>query len=54
MGSSSRNKDKDAAGKVPPSSPHNGKDGKQDNGEMPDKDDHLYFWFPLLAGKDAV
>ncbi|XP_015902812.3 brefeldin A-inhibited guanine nucleotide-exchange protein 2 [Ziziphus jujuba] len=50
LGSSSKNKDKDGAGKVPPSSPHTGKDGKQDNGEMPDKDDHLYFWFPLLAG----
>ncbi|CAL2241388.1 unnamed protein product [Prunus armeniaca] len=50
LGSSSRNKDKEAFGKISPSSPQAGKDGKQENGEMPDKDDHLYFWFPLLAG----
>ncbi|BBG97431.1 SEC7-like guanine nucleotide exchange family protein, partial [Prunus dulcis] len=50
LGSSSRNKDKEASGKISPSSPQAGKDGKQENGEMPDKDDHLYFWFPLLAG----
>ncbi|KAE8699727.1 Brefeldin A-inhibited guanine nucleotide-exchange protein 3 [Hibiscus syriacus] len=33
-----------------PSSPNKGKDGRQDNGELVNKDDHLYFWFPLLAG----
>ncbi|OIW00805.1 hypothetical protein TanjilG_18607 [Lupinus angustifolius] len=38
LGSSSRNKDKEVS------------EGKQDNGEGTDKDDHLYFWFPLLAG----
>lgn len=54
LGSSSRNKDKEASGKISPSSPQTGKDGKQDNTEMPDKVDHLYFWFPLLAGKDTV
>lgn len=50
LGSSARNKDKDASGKMSPSSPKIGKDGKLDHGEMPDKDDNLYFWFPLLAG----
>lgn len=54
LGSSSRIKDKEASGKISPSSPQAGKDGKQDNGEMSDKDDHLYFWFPLLAGKDTA
>ncbi|KAG2729600.1 hypothetical protein I3843_01G253200 [Carya illinoinensis] len=47
---SSRNKDKEASAKLSPSSPQKGKDGKQDNGEMGDKDNHVYFWFPLLAG----
>lgn len=51
LGSSARNKDKDASGKTSPSSPKIGKDGKLDHGEMPDKDDNLYFWFPLLAGE---
>ncbi|KAE8665779.1 Brefeldin A-inhibited guanine nucleotide-exchange protein 2 [Hibiscus syriacus] len=37
-------------GKVSPSSPNKGKDGRQDNGELVDKNNHLYFWFPLLAG----
>lgn len=50
LGSSSRNKDKEASVKNPPS-PQGGKSGKLDNGELVDKDDHLYFWFPLLAGK---
>ncbi|KAF5466947.1 hypothetical protein F2P56_016825 [Juglans regia] len=47
---SSRNKDKEASAKLSPSSPQKGKDGKQDNSEMGDKDNHVYFWFPLLAG----
>ncbi|XP_059458608.1 brefeldin A-inhibited guanine nucleotide-exchange protein 2 [Corylus avellana] len=47
LGSSSRNKEKEAFARIPPSSPQTGKDGKQDNGEV---DGHLYFWFPLLAG----
>lgn len=54
LGSCARNKDKDATVKTSPSSPQTGKDGKEENGEMPDKDDNLYFWFPLLAGKDLV
>ncbi|KAE9610730.1 hypothetical protein Lal_00021229 [Lupinus albus] len=50
LGSSSRNKDKEVSGKVSSPSPLTGKAGKQDDGEATDKDDHLYFWFPLLAG----
>ncbi|XP_043718466.1 brefeldin A-inhibited guanine nucleotide-exchange protein 2-like [Telopea speciosissima] len=50
LGSSSRNKDKDCYGKIAPLSPQTGKDGKQDGVELADKDDHIYFWFPLLAG----
>ncbi|XP_058086945.1 brefeldin A-inhibited guanine nucleotide-exchange protein 2-like [Magnolia sinica] len=50
LGSSARNKDKDASGKVAPSSSSTGKDGKQDVPQLTDKDDHLYFWFPLLVG----
>ncbi|XP_022757107.1 brefeldin A-inhibited guanine nucleotide-exchange protein 2-like isoform X3 [Durio zibethinus] len=46
---SSKNNDKES-GKISPSSPHKGRDGRQENGELMDKDDHLYFWFPLLAG----
>ena len=53
LGSSSRNKDKETSGKISPS-PRTGKEGKQDNGEVTDKDDHLYFWFPLLAGEGIV
>ncbi|PHT93569.1 Brefeldin A-inhibited guanine nucleotide-exchange protein 2 [Capsicum annuum] len=47
---SSRNKDKETSAKISPSSPHKGKDHSIENGELTDKDDHLYFWFPLLAG----
>ncbi|ESW06891.1 hypothetical protein PHAVU_010G085000 [Phaseolus vulgaris] len=50
LGSSSRNKDKELSGKVSPSSLQSRKEGKNENGEAADKDDHLYFWFPLLAG----
>lgn len=50
LGSSSRNRDKEASAKSP-TSPQKGKDLKHENGELTDKDDHLYFWFPLLAGK---
>ncbi|KAF7139369.1 hypothetical protein RHSIM_Rhsim07G0026500 [Rhododendron simsii] len=50
LGSSSRNKEQEGSGKISPSSPQNGKDRKHDNGDLPDKEDHLYFWFPLLAG----
>ncbi|MCH89889.1 brefeldin A-inhibited guanine nucleotide-exchange protein 2-like, partial [Trifolium medium] len=47
---SSRNKGKETFGKISTPSPRTGKEGRQDNGEVTDKDDHLYFWFPLLAG----
>ncbi|PSS24171.1 Brefeldin A-inhibited guanine nucleotide-exchange protein like [Actinidia chinensis var. chinensis] len=50
LGSSSRNKEKEASGKISPSSPQKGKNRKHDNGDVVDKEDHLYFWFPLLAG----
>ncbi|MED6170939.1 Brefeldin A-inhibited guanine nucleotide-exchange protein 2 [Stylosanthes scabra] len=50
FGSSSRNKDKEVSGKVSPLSSQTGQEGKQDNGEVTQKEDHLYFWFPLLAG----
>ncbi|XP_061339178.1 brefeldin A-inhibited guanine nucleotide-exchange protein 2-like [Gastrolobium bilobum] len=50
LGSSSRNKDKETFGKISAPSPRRGKEGKIDNGEVTDKDDHLYLWFPLLAG----
>ncbi|KAK7374151.1 hypothetical protein VNO80_07577 [Phaseolus coccineus] len=50
LGSSSRNNDKETYGKISTPSPRTGKEGKQENGEVSDKEDHLYFWFPLLAG----
>jgi brefeldin A-inhibited guanine nucleotide-exchange protein len=53
LGSSSRNKDKEVSVKISSPSPRTGKDGKQENGEIKDKEDHLYFWFPLLAGKET-
>lgn len=53
LGSSAGNKDKKASGKDAVSSPQMGKDEKQDSPQF-DKDDHLYFWFPLLAGKWVV
>ncbi|KAJ3682434.1 hypothetical protein LUZ60_015007 [Juncus effusus] len=46
IGSANRLKDK-AACSSGPSSPVVSKDGKQD---FVDKDDHLHFWYPLLAG----
>ncbi|CAL1356931.1 unnamed protein product [Linum trigynum] len=51
LASSSRNKEKEPLSRLSPSSPHHaGKDGKQDNGYIDDRENHLYFWFPLLAG----
>ncbi|CAA2991496.1 brefeldin A-inhibited guanine nucleotide-exchange 2-like [Olea europaea subsp. europaea] len=41
---------KETFGKVSASSPREGKDKKFGNGESINKVDHLYFWFPLLAG----
>lgn len=49
LGSRSRNKE--TYGKVSPSSPKKAKDKRHDNVELTDKEAHLYFWFPLLAGK---
>lgn len=50
LSASSRNKDKEISAKIPPASPRPVKEVKLENGEMIDKDYHLYFWFPLLAG----
>ncbi|XP_059651532.1 brefeldin A-inhibited guanine nucleotide-exchange protein 2-like [Cornus florida] len=50
LGSSSTNKDKEGSAKISLPSPHKDKDGKEDHRELTDKEDHLYFWFPLLAG----
>ncbi|CAI0385533.1 unnamed protein product [Linum tenue] len=51
LASSSRNNEKEPLSRLSPSSPHHaGKDGKQDNGYIDDRENHLYFWFPLLAG----
>ncbi|XP_074273160.1 brefeldin A-inhibited guanine nucleotide-exchange protein 2-like [Silene latifolia] len=48
LGSARKNKDKENSGNISPHLP--GKDGRLENGESADKVDHLYFWFPLLAG----
>lgn len=37
--------------KNPPSSPQGLKGGRQDSGKFLESDEHLYSWFPLLAGK---
>ncbi|XP_047336642.1 brefeldin A-inhibited guanine nucleotide-exchange protein 2-like [Impatiens glandulifera] len=39
-----------AEGDLGSSSPQTRKDKKEENGQLSVKDDHLYFWFPLLAG----
>lgn len=41
-----------AEGDLGSSSHQQGKDGKHDRDELADKEDHLYFWFPLLAGEE--
>ncbi|PIN23786.1 Guanine nucleotide exchange factor [Handroanthus impetiginosus] len=41
---------KEASEKVSPSSPQKAKEKRIDNGEPMEKVDHLYLWFPLLAG----
>ncbi|XP_075518419.1 brefeldin A-inhibited guanine nucleotide-exchange protein 2 [Primulina tabacum] len=41
---------KGTSGKFSPSSPQKVKDKKFEHGESIEKVDHLYFWFPLLAG----
>lgn len=50
LGSSGKDKDKETLGNVSPSVSQTVKDGRLENGELSDKVDHLYFWFPLLAG----
>nr|GEW39325.1 brefeldin A-inhibited guanine nucleotide-exchange protein 2-like [Tanacetum cinerariifolium] len=50
LGPSSIYKDKNVAEKSSVSPHSQGKDGKYDNGDFEDKEGHLYFWFPLLAG----
>ena len=52
LGPSSRNKDKEVSEKIPLSPHYAKKDRRYDNGDLADKEDHLYFWFPLLAGKE--
>lgn len=49
LGSSAMSKEKNAFSKVS-LSPRRGKEGKLENGEIIEKENHLYFWFPLLAG----
>ncbi|KAJ0717351.1 putative Sec7 domain, armadillo-like helical, sec7 domain superfamily protein [Helianthus annuus] len=44
----SKNKEKEGSEIV--KSAHQGNNKNYENGELVDKDDHLYFWFPLLAG----
>jgi brefeldin A-inhibited guanine nucleotide-exchange protein len=46
---SSRLKDNPTSNSNPPS-PHSASDGKQEGAVLADKDDHIHFWFPLLAG----
>lgn len=43
---------KEAPEMASPSSPQIGKERKGDNGEPANRVDHLYLWFPLLAGKE--
>ncbi|XP_024985305.1 brefeldin A-inhibited guanine nucleotide-exchange protein 2-like [Cynara cardunculus var. scolymus] len=50
LGSSSIYKDKESSEKISPSPRQQGKDGNYERGGLADKEDHLYFWFPLLAG----
>ncbi|KAK8669321.1 hypothetical protein V6N13_106755 [Hibiscus sabdariffa] len=47
LSSSSMNKDKES-GDTSQSSPNKGNNGRQENGELVDKDDHLYFWESAL------
>nr|XP_043623533.1 brefeldin A-inhibited guanine nucleotide-exchange protein 2-like [Erigeron canadensis] len=50
FGSSSTNQDKDVSEKISPSQHIERKDKRYDNEDLDDKEGHLYFWFPLLAG----
>ncbi|KAL7121167.1 hypothetical protein ACP275_02G166600 [Erythranthe tilingii] len=40
----------ETSGRISQSSPQKGKETQGDNGEPTEKVDHLYLWFPLLAG----
>lgn len=51
LGSSGKIKDQETLGSISSSVSQTAKDGKLENGELTDKVDQLYFWFPLLAGK---
>ncbi|KAL8114301.1 hypothetical protein AgCh_021232 [Apium graveolens] len=46
----SKMKEKETFEKISSSLTPKGTDGKHGSGNMTDKEDHLYFWFPLLAG----
>ncbi|XP_074327458.1 brefeldin A-inhibited guanine nucleotide-exchange protein 2-like [Apium graveolens] len=46
----SKIKEKETFEKISSSLTPKGTDGKHGSGNMTDKEDHLYFWFPLLAG----
>ncbi|KAK9051458.1 hypothetical protein SSX86_028085 [Deinandra increscens subsp. villosa] len=50
--SSSTNKGKDVSEKISVSPHYERKEKRDDIGDLEDKDAHLYFWFPLLAGKE--
>lgn len=50
LGSSGKIKDQETLGSISSSVSQTAKDGKLENGELTDKVDQLYFWFPLLAG----
>ncbi|KAL4188056.1 hypothetical protein AMTRI_Chr09g42220 [Amborella trichopoda] len=50
IGSTAKNRDKEVSAKSGLTSPQSKKDGKVESLRFTDKDDHLYFWFPLLAG----
>ncbi|KAI3796527.1 hypothetical protein L1987_39201 [Smallanthus sonchifolius] len=50
LGSSAAVKDKDVSEKISVSPHYERKEKKDDIGDLEDKDGHLYFWFPLLAG----
>ncbi|PWA99169.1 Armadillo-like helical [Artemisia annua] len=50
LGPSSIYKDKEVSEKSSASPHYERKDSNYDNGDFEDKEGHLYFWFPLLAG----
>ena len=52
LGPSSIYKDKEVSEKSSVSPHYERKDSKYDNGDFEDREGHLYFWFPLLAGME--